>query len=127
MFRSLLKSDVLRPRKPTRKDNTLSTANAHIITLLNTLNCPECLSDTLGLIGKLKQKLSADSVSAEGRPNRASGPSNRTRTALNHKVIKIVALHKLYDVATKLSLAITKRLNLCLKCPNLIVEANPLP
>jgi hypothetical protein len=95
MFRSLLKADVLRPRKPTRKDNTLRTTHRHIIALLNTLNRPECLSNTLGLISKLKQKLSADSVAAEGWPNGARRPGNRTSTALNHKVIKIVALHKL--------------------------------
>lgn len=127
MFRSLLKSDVLRPRKPTRKDNTLSSTHRHIIALMNTLNCPECLSDTLGLVSKLKQKLGANGVAAEGRPNSTSRLCDRARTTLDHKVIKIIALHELKDISTKLGLALTKRLNLCLKRPDLIIQSNPLP
>jgi len=112
---ALLKVDVLRPREPTRQDNFLCTTYTHIVTLLDSLDCPQGLSNTLGLIGKLKQELCTDGITAKRRTDCASRLGNRTGTSLNHKVIQIVPLHELQDIAPKCHLAIPQRLDLCLK------------
>ena len=117
----------MRPRKPTRQDDPLRATHRHIVSLLNSLNCAECLGDPLGLIGKLKKELRADCRATKRGAESARRPSNRACTTLNNKIVKIVALHELKHTGTQLRLAVLQRLNLRLQSANLIIKSNPLP
>jgi hypothetical protein len=92
---------MLCPGKPTRKDDSLCPTDGHIISILNTLNGPQCLGHTLGLIGELEEELSPNGLTTQGRTDSANRARDTSTRSLQNKVIKVIALHELQDIASQ--------------------------
>jgi hypothetical protein len=78
---------MLCPGKPTRQDDPLCTTDGHIVAFLNTLNSPQCLGNTLGLIGELKKELCTDSLTTQGRTDITDRSRDAPSGSLKDKVV----------------------------------------
>lgn len=113
-------------RNPASQHLTNRSTHTHIITFLDSFNRTQGLCNTMGLVGELKEKLGANRITAQRRPNRALRPSNRATRTLDDKVIQILPSHELEDLSAECGLALANGFDLRLKCTDLIIGSNPL-
>lgn len=92
---------MLCPGKPTRQDDPLCPTDGHIIALLDTLDSPQCLGNTLRLISELEEKLGANRLTTQGRTDIADRPRDTTTRSLEDEIVKVVALHELQDIRSE--------------------------
>jgi hypothetical protein len=106
----------------TRKEFAHGTAYRHVLGVVGkTLDRAKSFGNTLGLIGKLEKQLGANCIASQRRTDGALLASNRTCSALNHKVVEVVPTHELENLTAQGGLLFAKLAHLGLKCADLIV------
>ena len=120
-----IERDVLTAGQTTGQNVPLRSTNRHVIAILDTLNSPQCLRDSLRLVRKLQKKLLAKRRPLQSRPRYTLGAGNRATGSIQNKVGKVIVLHVGQHLSTQRIFAFANGLDLGLKSTNLIVCGNP--